>query len=277
MAAHIGQPTRSRRFIKVYLTLWALAAVGALGYLATLAFPPSAAPPRQQIAEAEPSQAVRAMAKTMKDMQSVQGSVAEIRKDVTQLQDAMGERVVQDKAVQSRLTALEERVATIETPQAPSVPAPKAKAPAEKVSRKLPDTITTAHILNAPRPETAQPPTPKADARSAPIETGSIASTEEITFGEAVVVPAGKTTFAVQLAAGPSLQGLKQSWGQLVERHGGPLAALQPRVVAPRTEGGPYRLLAGPIPTKADADRICTELGVGRSGCFATPYTGVPL
>ena len=277
MAAHIGQPTRSRRFIKVYLTLWALAAVGALGYLATLAFPPSAAPPRQQIAEAEPSQAVRAMAKTMKDMQSVQGSVAEIRKDVTQLQDAMGERVVQDKAVQSRLTALEERVATIEAPQAPSVPTPKAKAPAEKVSRKLPDTITTAHILNAPRPETSQPPAPKADARSAPIETGSIAATEEITFGEAVVVPAGKTTFAVQLAASPSLQGLKQSWGQLVERHGGPLAALQPRVVAPRTEGGPYRLLAGPIPTKADADRICTELGVGRSGCFATPYTGVPL
>ena len=277
MAAHIGQPTRSRRFIKVYLTLWALAAVGALGYLATLAFPPSAAPPRQQIAEAEPSQAVRAMAKTMKDMQSVQGSVAEIRKDVTQLQDAMGERVVQDKAVQSRLTALEERVATIEAPQAPSVPAPKAKAPAEKVSRKLPDTITTAHILNAPRPEASQPPTPKSDTRSAPIETGSIAATEEITFGEAVVVPAGKTTFAVQLAASPSLQGLKQSWGQLVERHGSPLAALQPRVVAPRTEGGPYRLLAGPIPTKADADRICTELGVGRSGCFATPYTGVPL
>jgi hypothetical protein len=277
MAAHIGQPTRSRRFIKVYLTLWALAAVGALGYLATLAFPPSAAPPRQQIAEAEPSQAVRAMAKTMKDMQSVQGSVAEIRKDVTQLQDAMGERAVQDKAVQSRLTALEERVATIETPQAPTAPPPKAKAPAEKVSRKLPDTITTAHILNAPRPETSQPPTPKADARSAPIETGSIASTEEITFGEAVVVPAGKTTFAVQLAASPSLQGLKQSWGQLVERHGGPLAALQPRVVAPRTEGGQYRLLAGPIPTKADADRICTELGVGRGGCFATAYTGVPL
>jgi hypothetical protein len=277
MAAHIGQPTRSRRFIKVYLTLWALAAVGALGYLATLAFPPSAAPPRQQIAEAEPSQAVRAMAKTMKDMQSVQGSVADIRKDVTQLQDAMGERAVQDKAVQSRLTALEERVATIETPQAPTAPPPKAKAPAEKVSRKLPDTITTAHILNAPRPETSQPPTPKADARSAPIETGSIASTEEITFGEAVVVPAGKTTFAVQLAASPSLQGLKQSWGQLVERHGGPLAALQPRVVAPRTEGGQYRLLAGPIPTKADADRICTELGVGRGGCFATAYTGVPL
>jgi hypothetical protein len=48
-------------------------------------------------------------------------------------------------------------------------------------------------------------------------------------------------------------------------------------VVAPRAEGGAYRLLAGPVPTKADAERICSELRVGPKGCFATPYAGVPL
>jgi hypothetical protein len=277
MAAHIGQPTRSRRFIKAYLALWALAASGALGYLATLAYSPAALPPRQHVAEAEPSQAVRAMAKTMKDMQALQGGLVEVKRDVAQLQDAMGQRAEQDKAVQSRLSALEERVATVDASQPPSAPKAKAADKAEKIVRKVPDTITTAHILNAPRPEAAEPPAPKADAKPAPLETGSIEPKGEIRFGEAVVTPAIPKAFAVQLASGPSLAGLRQSWGQLIEKHGGALGALQPRIVPPRSEGGPYRLLAGPIATKADADRICSEMGVGRGGCFATAYTGVPL
>lgn len=282
----IGQPTRSRRFIKVYLALWAFAAVGALGYLATLAYAPPG-PPRQQVAEAEPSQAVRAMAKTMKDMHEVRGSLSEVKKDVSQLQDAMGERVANEKAAQSRLTALEEKVATIDAAtQQPAPPAPppakakvseKADKAAEKVIRKAPDVITTAQIINVPRPESTE--APKADNRAGVIETGSI-SKEDITFGEGVVTPNAKPAapkaFAVQLAAGPSLQGLRQSWSQLVEKHGA-LASLQPRVVAPRTEGGSYRLLAGPIASKADADRVCTDIGVSRNGCFATTYIGGPL
>lgn len=282
----IGQPTRSRRFIKVYLALWAFAAVGALGYLAMLAYAPPG-PPRQQVAEAEPSQAVRAMAKTMKDMHEVRGSLSEVKKDVSQLQDAMGERVANEKAAQSRLTALEEKVATIDAAtQQPAPPAPppakakvseKAEKAAEKVIRKAPDVITTAQIINVPRPESTE--APKADNRAGVIETGSI-SKEDITFGEGVVIPNAKPAapkaFAVQLGAGPSLQGLRQSWSQLVEKHGA-LAGLQPRVVAPRAEGGSYRLLAGPIASKADADRVCTDLGVGRNGCFATNYIGGPL
>jgi hypothetical protein len=277
MAAHIGQPTRSKRFIKAYLTLWALAAGGALAYLATLAYSPAAPPPRQHVAEAEPSQTVRAMAKTMKDMQAVQGSLTEVRRDVAQLQDAMGQRAEQDKAVQSRLSALEERVATIDASQGQAAPKAKSADKAEKVVRKAPETITTAHILNAPRPEAAEPPPPKADAKSAPLETGSIEPKGEIKFGEAVVTPAGPKAFAVQLAASPSLPGLRQSWSQLVEKYGGALAALQPRIIPPRAEGGAYRLLAGPIATKADADRVCSDMGVGRNGCFATAYAGVPL
>ena len=81
----------------------------------------------------------------------------------------------------------------------------------------------------------------------------------------------------MQLAAGPSLEGLRQSWGQLSERHAGALSTLQPRVVPPRSEGGLYRLLAGPVRTKADAERICSQLGVGPKACFATTYTGSPL
>jgi hypothetical protein len=112
---------------------------------------------------------------------------------------------------------------------------------------------------------------------SPPIETGSIPPKAEIVFGEPVVTRASGPEMAVQLAAGPSLQSVRQSWELLSGRHGGTLGTLKPRVVAPRGEGGVYRLLAGPLPTKADAERICSQLGVGAKACFATQYAGTPL
>jgi hypothetical protein len=255
---------------------WGLLAVGALGYLTMLAFPPQAAapPPRADLDAAKSGQAV---AKVVAEVRSVQGSLSEVRKDVSQLKDAMGERVEKEKVVDSRLTALEERVATVDPAQTP----PAAKV-LDKTARKLPETHTTADILARTHQEA--PPPAKADTPpAAPIETGSIASQKEvqkeIVFGEAVVTPAAppQKNFAVHLAARPSLEELRQSWGELVGRHRSTLAALKPRVVAPRGEGGTYRLLAGPVPSKADADRLCREIGAAPKACFATAYTGAPL
>jgi hypothetical protein len=102
MAAHIAQPTRSRRFIKVYLSTWALLACGALAYLAVLAFPPQATTPapRPQ-AGLDPAAAgstdSSSQTTVMAEVRSMQGSLGEIRKDVSQLQEAVGERVINEK------------------------------------------------------------------------------------------------------------------------------------------------------------------------------------
>jgi hypothetical protein len=266
MAAHIGQPIRSRRFIKVYLSVWALLAVAALAFLAMLAFQPQAFAPPPQQAEPERPKSGPAEAKALAEVRSIRGSLTEIRKDVSQLQEAIGEQVINEKVTQTRLTALEERVSTIDQQQPVAAPAPKG---ADKTVRNPPE---PSPAVGAPA---TQPETP-ASPPFVPVETGSLGK-EKIVFGEAVVTPADKTEFAVQLAAGNSLQALRQSWGQLAERHAEALATLQPRVVAPRSEGGLYRLLAGPVPTKADAERICAALGVGPKACFATSYAGAPL
>ena len=288
MAAHIAQPTRSRRFIKVYLCTWAFLAVGALGYLAMLAFPPLAETPAPQ-ASLDPVKPGES--KALAEVRSVRGSLSEIRKDVSQLQEAVGERVINEKVAHTRLTALEDRVSTIDGPQqSPQQPSP-AQQPTAAAPTGLTATVpgirvleTTPRTANDPRPAAASPAKNQespaqtvAPAPFVPIETGSIPAKAEIVFGEAVVTPANQTEFAVQLGAGPSLQALRQSWGQLAERHAGPLGTLQPRVIAPRSEGGAYRLLAGPVPSKSDAERICSELRVGPKGCFATPYAGAPL
>jgi hypothetical protein len=283
MAAHIGQPTRSRRYIKLYLSTWALLASGALVYLAVLSFPPSAAVPAPQ-ATVKPAKdtptdmsevKVRQVKTTeVKALTEMQGSLSEIRKDVSQLQETVGERVVNEKVVQTRLNALEERVSTIDGQPEQAPAAPAAKVPGISLlptGGPRPAAEPPFKAVEEPMAITIAPPP------SPPIETGSIPPKAEIVFGEAVVTRASGPEMAVQLAAGPSLQSMRQSWELLSERHGGTLGPLKPRVVAPRGEGGVYRLLAGPLPTKADAERICSQLGVGAKACFATQYAGAPL
>ena len=139
--------------------------------------------------------------------------------------------------------------------------------------------------VTEPATPAEQPATPASNDAAAgpPIETGSIPvpapvqASAAIVFGEPVVTQTKAAAYAVQLSAGQSLDGLKLRWSQLAEKHGAMLAALQPRYAKPRSAGGPYRLLAGPLPSKADAERFCAEMGAGHNECFATLYVGEPL
>jgi hypothetical protein len=148
------------------------------------------------------------------------------------------------------------------------------------------DKPASPHIIAVAEPtapaELAAAPV-RSDGAAGAIETGSIATpapaqaSPVIVFGQPVVTQRKAMSYGVQLSAGPSLDGLKLAWAKLAEKHAGSLAALQPRYVKPRNEGGPYRLLAGPLPSKADAERVCAEMGAGRNECFATIYMGEPL
>ena len=273
MAAHTAQPARSRRFIKVYLVTWAMLAAGALAYLSVLALQLQPSPPRTQTAEPEAGPTLRAVSKTVADMGvAVRRGFGDVQKDITHIKEVLVDREAQDKAVQSRLSALEEKVATIDAAQAAPATAAKAKAVEKAPRGKTAEARVTPHVINA-RP-------PAGDDRAkhdAPLETGSISKAREIVFGEAVVTPTGTTIYAVQLAAGPSLDALRHRWTQLVERHGASLATLQPRVMQSRAEGGAYKLVAGPIQTKADGERMCAEMGLPRNACFVTAYGGAPL
>jgi hypothetical protein len=286
MAAHIDHPTSSRRFIKLYLSIWALLASGALAYLAVLAFPPSAEPPAPRVSikpeQSTPAEVTVRPVKTseVKDLPQVQGSASEVRKDVSPTPEAAGDRAVpagdrvvneNEKVVQTPSNPVGDRVAAIDGPQAPSA---AAKVPGISVfpTAGLPPPAAEAPLKPADEAAAITGTTPP----SATIETGSIPPKAEIVFGEAVVTRTGAQEMAVQLAVGPSLQAVRQSWEELSERYG-LLAALRPRVVAPRAEGGTYRLLAGPLPSKADAQRICSQLGVGSKACFATQFSGAPL
>ena len=278
--------TQSGRFIRVYLLVWGLAAAGALTYLASLAWQVDSNPPRQQQAAKpviDPEQGLRVANKALAEIDNVQHTVGEMQKDLGRLKETIGQRDAQDRESQSRLAALEERVSTLATPPPPPVAvitgpsakqkaADKAKAATEKRASEQRATSRIVTVVPEP-PAAAEPP-----AAPPKLETGSIpAAPPAITFGEPEVTPVRQQTYTVQLGAGPSLDALRMSWLALRDQHGDALASLQPRYVAPRNGNGPYRLVAGPLTSKADADKVCADMGLGRDTCFATTALGQPL
>jgi len=290
MAEHAAHPPRSERFIKAYLFVWGLLAAGGLTYLATLVWQPewlSPPPRRPQIAEADP--ALRLATRAIAEVRDVRRSVGEVEKSLGEVRETLDRSVSEDKVVQTRLTALEGRVsdmaATNPVAAAPTVPA-KAKAaerpqPQGKVAAAPKGAEKTAEPTSATRvmsavmsvPDQAEKPAPETPAPN--IETGSIASAT-ITFGEPVVTRSS-TNFAVQLGAGRSVEALKLSWSLLLDQHGDALSALQPHVMAPRADGGSYRLVAGPFENRSEAEKICAAMALSRNKCFATVFMGEPL
>jgi hypothetical protein len=296
MAAHAVNHPRSGRFAKAYLLTWGLLATGALAYLGSLAWQPellAVHPPNAQVAEDAPTTAdpiLETANRALAEIDSVQRSVGEIQRDVRQLKETVQQHEAQGKVVQTRLDALEERASPPEVPVAAAVPAAKQKA-AERDAAK--SHIRTAEPRQPTRViTTIEGPKPPQEAEPARIETGSIAQAP-IVFGDPVVTtapgsaavpvsapaaaPAKPGTFAVQLGAGPSLDALRLSWGLLMERHADALGSLQPHVVAPRSNGGLYRLVAGPLPSRAEADKVCKDMGFARNKCFSTVLAGEPL
>jgi SPOR domain len=275
--------TQSGRFIRVYLLTWGLLAAVGLTYLASLAWHVDLhLPQRQQQAAqpvVDPEQGLRVANRALAEIDNVQHTVGEMQKDLGRLKETVGQRDAQDRESQSRLAALEEKVSTLATPPVvvtvPSTKqksADKAKGAADKRASEQRATSRIISVVEEPKPE---PPAPVAAPPK--LETGSIpAAPPVITFGEPEVTPA-RQAYTVQLGAGPSLDALRMNWLALRDQHGGALGALQPRYVAPRNGNGPYRLVAGPLATKADADKVCAEMGMGRDTCFATTALGQPL
>ena len=274
----------SGRYIRAYLTVWGLLAAGGLTYLASLAWQMELrSPPPQQIVDAE--RGLRVANQALAEVGGVRSSVNEMRKDLGRVKETLDQREAQERESQSRLLALEERVTSLATPQVVvTVPQPgvTAKQKTADMAKKAGEQRASARIISVTEgasPAAAAEPPHEGEA-AGKLETGSITSPPPVaSFGEAQVTPAPtqrQQRYSVQVGAGPSLDALRFTWSMLIEKHGA-LAALQPRVVPPRAGSGVYRLVAGPLASKEDAEKVCADMGVGRQGCLPTTALGEPL
>jgi hypothetical protein len=293
MSAPAIQRAPSGRFSRTYYMVWGLLAAGGLTYLASLGLPIvfPGKPSTQQVAVIDPELGVRVANRALAEVGSVQQTVRAIQSDLGRLKDTVDQREVQERYSQARLSAVEERLTALATPPvaaeapvSPHIISPKQKAAEKKAAseKRAAEQHATARAVSAvegpsPASPPAADPAPQAAADAPKIETGSIpaSSAATVTFGEAQVTPA-RQAYSVQVGAGPSVDALRLTWGTLVERHGA-LAVLQPRFVAPKPGSGIYRLVAGPLASKADAEKVCADMGVGHQGCLPTTSVGKPL
>ena len=74
----------------------------------------------------------------------------------------------------------------------------------------------------------------------------------------------------VRLATGPSIDSLRLKWSLMLDRAGTTLSTLEPRFVPstqPGALGPSYDLIAGPLQSLSDAQRICNAAAVRSSVC----------
>jgi|RhiMethySRZTD1v2_1073278.scaffolds.fasta_scaffold11701_7 sporulation related protein len=284
MSAPANSPSPSGRLMRTYYVVWGLLAAGGLGYLASFVpqFDQQVAA-KQERPTIDPEAGMRVATQALSEIGNVRQSVTEIRKDVGQLKRAVDHREAQERESQARLAALEERVTSLAAPPAvAAAPAPEQSSHVRSVEKGVAASEKKAAARRATARVVAEVEGPSAQPAPAlpapPVETGSIAAPPGVTvaFGTPKVTAVREQHYSVQVGAGPSLDALRLTWSILAERHGA-LAVLKPRYVAPKAGSSVYRLVAGPLSSKADAEKVCADMGVGRQGCLPTTATGEPL
>ena len=191
---------------------------------------------------------------------------------------------------------------TAAAPIAPTAVAPIAKAAANAAAVIAPPVVNPdavpgtpgVKLINAPlsassaasraapvavAPAATAPPAPAVPANAAEaiapkLETGSVQN-----LGAGSLPPvAGAKPVGVYIGSGPSVDSLRQSWSLLADRNADSLKNLEPRYTTGIDANGlNYGLVAGPVKSAADAQKICRDLAAKAVTCRVGDFAGEAL
>jgi len=151
---------------------------------------------------------------------------------------------------------------------APAVPAPAPSILTGPTTKSVLTLAMLARPLDPPPPAwQAKPPAnePPADAPPPAVNEAALPVVEETP---------PKPEFGIDLGGMPSLEMIEARWSAVKANYGPDLAGLHPLVLHERTAKLPYRLLVGPLPTKAAAVKLCTRLAAAHPACRAANFAG---
>jgi hypothetical protein len=179
---------------------------------------------------------------------------------------------------QAAAPVLESAPPTVVVPQAAPAPAPAQPVVTAPVSD--PETTATA-IATRSEPTSSEPAAvkPPSSVQAMPIPDAKAPAgvTDSKEVDEQPVAPA---SFAVDLGAANSLNGLRARWRGLVKSHRAQLEGLRPLIAVRERRNGlglQLRLIAGPIKDAAAAAQICVALGNADRDCATAPFDGQRL
>jgi hypothetical protein len=305
--ADAPQKLRKTPIFTAYEVVWSALGALSLGILMVLALAPEWLDdlrPASMTADPQSNQGQRAAARLAADVNALKQSVAQVQMELAKVKTD----------VTTQVSALETRLGSAALPpqiEAAAGPAPAAQpqAPVQPPVETLRAYVTPKETTAAAAPEAAAPaaeasaepaPAPphapkviNADATviSTSLTTGTVsesgnvpanapattAATDAISFGPAVVKHAPKP-LGIKLSSGASVDSLRLSWSLLADKHGDTLKSLQAHFVTSGDAQNPnFDLVAGPIKSKAQANKVCKDLAAKGVPCTVGAFNGEAL
>jgi hypothetical protein len=164
---------------------------------------------------------------------------------------------------------------------APVPVAPTAEAAAESAPPAASSSARAPKVINADTTvvvSTGLTTGTVSDAGTVPANAPTTtAASNAISFGPAVVKHAPKP-MGIKLASGASVDSLRLSWSLLADKHGDALKSLEARYVTGGDAQNPnFDLVAGPIKSKAQANKVCKDLAAKGVPCTVGAFSGQAL
>lgn len=306
-------PIRKAPLFTPYVIVWSMFGLLSFGLLAVLGLTPEWLDdfrPAATLADAEGRPGQRAVERVAADVDQLKSSVSQIQLDLAQIRTDLVAQGEQQKATNSALSALQSRLpetavaaagdTSLDASPADRASAPQAGAdnrveepagpalntqdsPRETAKDDAPATTTVAkpRVINADAGPSAEKTSAEAGSKTASsnLETGSLqkSGSNVISFGPAVVKPAPQPV-GIKLSTGASLESLRLSWALLTENHSDKLSKLEPRYTTAGNAVNPeFDLIAGPVKSKTEANRICRALVEQGVPCTVGSYIGNSL
>lgn len=309
--AALNLPLAKRPLFTPKVVVWSMLGLVAAAYMGTMLLAPALlddlTPTSAYIAEPQSNQGQRTAARLVSDVNGLKESMAQVQLDLSKMKTEVATSADRANAMKTQLMALEQRLAqtsgqTLDTaePQMDAnqshraVVAPKASPPSESDasaagqtgSPQLPKLVNADAASNEATGERGLETGSVAQAAKGAAKTAKAAAAkpkpadpaaDPMDFANTIVQPA-TAPVGVQISSGASIDSLRLSWSLLADRHAATLKKLQPRYVARGDMDNPtYDLIAGPIKSRSDAERLCKALSAKNVPCAVSDYIGAAL
>lgn len=292
-----GPEAAPAKLFTPYVAVWsALGGVAAL----CLGYAILTGEPATQLSADDP----RFASQIASDLSGLKDSVSEVRMELSKLKTDLAGQDAQGRILSAQLMALERKVAAPAAGSESGIQADARPAPEldEPVKAKSPDTEAATGTTATPQRPRLVNGDGSLNLDAAVLETGSVVNTakpaakaaakaatkpdaqaaapaaaDAVDFSKIVVKPEAKPV-GVQISSGASVDSLRLSWSLLSDRHSEALKNLEPRFVARGDEAAPtFDLIAGPIKSRSDAQKVCKALAAKGVPCKVGDYLGEAL
>jgi hypothetical protein len=230
-------------------------------------------PPRAAEAEAETKRLAAQVRELAADRERLTARIALLERNLADMTGSI-------KKQSEQLAAARAANTPPPVPSAPATtPAVVAAAPPPAPARPALTPLALPAVTRTPLAAPENPP-PAAETKTEavplpPVRVAAAPASEPA----AEPPPPAKLEYGIDLGGAASIEVLRIHWAAMKANYGPLLAGLHPLAsqYPKHPTGVTYRVVAGPLPTAAEAAKLCARFPVTRTGCHPAKFSGVQL